>query len=115
MLIGVPAETDLAETRVAATPETVKKFAGLGAEVALEHGAGAKAGFQDAEYQLAGARLVSADDALGADVVLKVRRPNPGEIGLLKPDALVIATMDPYGHGEATEEMAKAEIGRAHV
>ena len=55
MLIGVPAETDPAEMRVAATPETVRKFAGLGADVSVEHGAGAKAGFPDAEYQSAGA------------------------------------------------------------
>ena len=46
MLIGVPAETDPAETRVAASPETVKKFVALGAEVAVEHGAGLKAGFR---------------------------------------------------------------------
>ena len=110
MLIGVPAETDLAETRVAATPETVKKFVGLGAEVAVEHGAGAKAGFPDAEYQSAGARLVSTEEALGADVVLKVRRPNASEVARLKPDALVIATMDPYGHRDAIEAMAKARV-----
>ena len=71
MLIAAPAETDPGETRVAATPETVKKFVGLGAEVAVEHGAGAKAGFPDAEYQSAGARLVDAEEALGADVVLE--------------------------------------------
>ena len=59
MLIGVPAETDPAETRVAASPETVKKFVALGADVAVEHGAGLKAGFVDADYQAAGARLVS--------------------------------------------------------
>src|SRR5277367_1777550 len=110
MLIGVPAETDLAETRVAATPETVKKFIGLGAEVSVEHGAGAKAGFPDAEYQSAGARLVSTEEALGADVVLKVRRPNASEVARLKPGALVIATMDPYGHRDAIEAMAKARI-----
>jgi NAD(P) transhydrogenase subunit alpha len=110
MLIAAPTETDTGETRVAATPETVKKFVGLGADVAIEHGAGAKAGFTDAEYQSAGARLVSAEDALGADVVLKVRRPNAAEIEHLKPDALVIATMDPYGHRDAIEAMAKAGI-----
>jgi H+-translocating NAD(P) transhydrogenase subunit alpha len=110
MLIGVPTETDLAETRVAATPETVKKFVGLGAEVAIEHGAGAKAGFPDADYHSAGARLVSADEALGANMVLKVRRPSAGEIARLKPDALVIATMDPYGHRDAIETIAKAGI-----
>jgi NAD(P) transhydrogenase subunit alpha len=110
MLIGVPAETDLGETRVAATPETVKKFVGLGAEVAVEYCAGAKAGFSDAEYQSAGARLVSADGALGADVALKVLRPNADEIARLKPDALVIATMDLYGHTDSVETMAKAGL-----
>jgi H+-translocating NAD(P) transhydrogenase subunit alpha len=106
MLIGVPAETDPSETRVAASPETVKKFAGLGAEVAVQRGAGLKAGVVDAEYEAAGARLVGAEEALGADVVLKVRRPSAAEIGLLKSGALVVATMDPYGHQEAIEAMA---------
>jgi H+-translocating NAD(P) transhydrogenase subunit alpha len=110
MLIGAPAETDPAETRVAASPETVKKFVGLGAEVAVESGAGAEAGFPDAEYQSAGARLVSAEEALGADLVLKVQRPSAEEVGRLKPGALVIATMDPYGHREAIEAMAKAGV-----
>src|SRR3984957_5001764 len=108
MLIGVPAETDVAETRVAATPETVKKFVGLGAEVAIEYGAGAKAGFPDAEYQLAGARLISADEGLGSEGVRKVHRPKADESARLNPDALVIATMDPYGQSDAVETMAKA-------
>ena len=108
MLIAAPAETDPEETRVAATPETVKKFVGLGAEVAIEHGAGAKSGFPDAEYTSAGARLVSAEEAFGADLVLKVRRPTANEIARLKPDAIVIATMDPYGHRDPIEAMAKA-------
>jgi H+-translocating NAD(P) transhydrogenase subunit alpha len=108
MRIAAPAETDPGETRVSATPETVKKFVGLGAEVAVESGAGAQAGFPDAEYQAVGAVLVSAEEALGADVVLKVRRPSAGEISRLKPGAIVIATMDPYGHVDAIETMAKA-------
>ena len=110
MLIGVPAETDPAETRVAATPETVKKFVGLGADVSVEYGAGAKAGFPDVDYQSAAARLVSAEEALGADLVLKVRRPNGGEIPRLKSDAVVVATMDPYEHRDAIETMAKAGV-----
>jgi NAD(P) transhydrogenase subunit alpha len=110
MLIAAPTETDPGETRVAATPETIKKFIGLGAETAIEHGAGAKAGFPDADYVSAGARIVSAEEALAADVVLKVRRPNASEIERLKPDALVIATMDPYGHDDAVETMARAGI-----
>jgi NAD(P) transhydrogenase subunit alpha len=110
MRIAAPAETDPGETRVSATPETVKKFVGLGAEVAIESGAGAQAGFPDAEYHAAGAVLVSAEEALGADVVLKVRRPSVGEISRLKPGAIVIATMDPYGHVDAIETMAKAGV-----
>ena len=110
MLIAAPTETDSGETRVAATPETVKKFVAIGAEVAIERGAGAKAGFPDGEYQSAGARLVSTDEALGADLVLKVRRPNADEIARLKPNAMVIATMDPYGHRDAIETMAKAGV-----
>jgi H+-translocating NAD(P) transhydrogenase subunit alpha len=108
MRIAAPAETDPGETRVSATPETVKKFIGLGAEVVIGNGAGAQAGFPDAEYEAAGAVLVSAEEALGADVVLKVRRPSAGEISHLKPGAVVIATMDPYGHSDAIEAMAKA-------
>jgi len=110
MLIGVPAEKDPAETRVAATPETVKKFIGLGADVAVEHGAGVEAGVPDADFQAAGARLVSAPEALGADVVLKVRRPKPEEIAALKNGALVVAVMDPYGHVEAIDALAKAGV-----
>src|SRR5208282_4638263 len=110
MLIGAPAETHPAETRVAATPETVKKFIGLGAEVAVEHGAGVEAGFPDAEYQSAGARLVLAEEALAADLVLKVLRPTAREVTHLKPDAVVIAIMDPYGHRDAIDAMAKAGV-----
>ena len=110
MLIGVVAETDPAETRVATTPETVKKFIGLGAEVAVESGAGLKAGVIDADFANAGARIVTAAEAFGADVVLKVRRPSATELGLVKPRALVVAIMDPYGHTDAVQAMAKAGV-----
>src|SRR5579863_4911766 len=111
MLIGVAAEVDPSETRVAATPETVKKLIALGAEVAVEQGAGLRAGMTDADYQSAGARLTGAADALSeADVLLKVRRPNAGELAKIKRGALVIATMDPYGHDQAIAAMAAAGV-----
>jgi H+-translocating NAD(P) transhydrogenase subunit alpha len=111
MLIGVVAEVDPSETRVAATPETVKKFIGLGAEFVVEHGAGLKAGVTDADYQGAGARLADAAQTLGeADVLLKVRRPTDLELARMKRGALVAAIMDPYGHHEAMESMAKAGV-----
>ncbi len=79
MRIAVLAETDRSEPRVAATPETVKKLLGLGAEVAVQAGAGAASGFADADYAAAGASIAAnaKDTVAGADVVLRVRRPSP--------------------------------------
>jgi NAD(P) transhydrogenase subunit alpha len=110
MLIGVVAETDPLETRVAASAETVKKFIALGADVAVERGAGVAAGVTDADYQAAGAQLTGSAEALGADIVLKVRRPGSVELSHFKSGALVIATMDPYGHQDAVDAMAKAGV-----
>lgn len=109
MKIAVAAEADRAEPRVAATPETVKKMIGLGAEVAVQPGAGIKSGILDADYTAAGA-TVSADALSGADVVLKVRRPEQGELSNYGKGALVIAIMDPYGNDAALKAMADAGV-----
>ena len=109
MKIAIAAETDPAEPRVSATPETVKKMLALGAEVAVERGAGLRAGILDADYQAAGA-TVGEGAAKGADVVLKVRRPAPNEWSAYKKGALVIAIMDPYGNEAALKQMAEAGI-----
>jgi len=109
MRIAVARETDSAEDRVAATPETVRKMKSLGAEVVVEPGAGVKSGFPDTEYTAAGATIVK-DAAKDADVVLKVRRPGALEVGLYKPGALVIAIMDPFGNDAALKAMADAGI-----
>src|SRR5260221_11211213 len=99
MLIGVVAETDPLETRVAASAETVKRFVALGAAFVVQHGAGLSAGVTDAEYEGAGARMASAADVLAsADVLLKVRRPSGMELSQIKRGAVVVAVMDPYGH-----------------
>jgi len=110
--IAVLAETDKAEPRVAATPETVKKFIGLGAEVAIEAGAGAAAGVSDADYAAAGAQLVRdrASALTGADVALRVRRPAAAELAGAKPDIAVVAIMDPFGHEAALAELARAGV-----
>jgi H+-translocating NAD(P) transhydrogenase subunit alpha len=111
MLIGVVAETDPLETRVAASPETVKKFIALGAEFAVQHGAGTGAGVSDADYEGAGARMASAAEVLsGVDVLLKVRRPSGVELTQIKRGALIVGMMDPYGHVPAIEAMAKAGV-----
>jgi NAD(P) transhydrogenase subunit alpha len=109
MRIAVARETDPVEDRVAATPDTVKKMKGLGAEVAVEPGAGTKSGIPDTEFIAAGATVV--DSAVeGADVVLKVRRPTSSELARYKRGALVIAVMDPYGEDAALKAMADAGI-----
>jgi NAD(P) transhydrogenase subunit alpha len=111
MKIAVPAEADKTETRVAATPETVKKFIGLGAEVAVETGAGAGARVTDAEFAGAGARLGDKAATLGgADIVIKVRRPADGELSYYKPGALVVGIMDPYGNEPALKALADAKL-----
>ncbi len=109
MKIAIAAEIDSAETRVAGTPETVKKFKALGAEVAVEPGAGVKSGMLDDEYQAAGA-TISADAAGNADIVLKVKRPDGSDLAKYKRGALVIAIMDPYGNDAALKAMADAGV-----
>ena len=109
MKIAIVAEADPAEPRVAATPDTVKKMLGLGAEVAIEPGAGVMSGMLDADYAAAGA-TVAKDAASNADVVLKVRRPAESELAAYKKGALVIAIMDPYGNDAALAAMARAGI-----
>jgi NAD(P) transhydrogenase subunit alpha len=112
MRIAIPAEAKGTETRVAATPETVKKFLGLGASVTVEKGAGLTAGISDTEYEAAGASLAASGKAAlkDADIVLKVRRPAAAELEQMKAGAIVVATMDPYGQEEALAAMAKANV-----
>src|SRR5829696_2359537 len=112
MRIAVLSETDGAETRVSATPETVKKYKTLGADVVVQAGAGAKAGIPDADFEAAGASIAkTAKDALkDADVILKVRRPAEGELSGAKPGALLIAIMHPYGQEAALKALADARV-----
>ena len=109
MKVAVVAEVDAGEPRVAATPETIKKMIGLGAEVAVEPRAGVKSGILDADYAAAGAS-VAHDAVNGADIVLKVRRPQAAEAARYKKGAIVIAIMDPYGHEDALRALAEAGL-----
>jgi NAD(P) transhydrogenase subunit alpha len=98
MQIGVPAETRPGETRVAATPETVKKLAAGGRHAILvQSGAGVAASVPDREFEAAGAKIVPGpQDFSGADIVLKVRGPQDAEIGLFKRGAIVVGLLNPY-------------------
>jgi NAD(P) transhydrogenase subunit alpha len=109
MRIAIARETDPGEPRVAATPDTVKRMIGFGAEVAVEPGAGEGSGILDADFTTAGATLAK-DAVKGADIVLKVRRPTPAELKTYKKGALVIALMDPYGDAAVVKSFADAGI-----
>ena len=109
MKIAVAKEIDPLEPRVAASPDTVKKFKALGAEVVIEPGAGIKSGVPDAEFTAAGATV--SDDALkDADIIIKVKRPEASELANYRRGALVFAIMDPYGNDAALKAMADAGI-----
>src|ERR1700719_4349727 len=109
MKIAVAKEIDPSEPRVAASPDTVKKFKALGVDVAVEPGAGIKSGLPDSEFTAAGA-TVAADALKDADIVIKVKRPEASELGNYKRGALVIAIMDPYGNEAALKIMADAGV-----
>lgn len=95
MRIGIPRELHSGETRVAATPETVKKLTGFGT-VVVERGAGAAAHFSDEAYAAAGATLGSAAEALSSDIVLKVRAPGPDELPAMRAGAVLIGMLNPH-------------------
>ena len=107
--IAVPAENDPSEHRVAATPETVKRFKAAGAVVVVQADAGRPSGFYDDAYRAAGAEVAgSASEVVrDADIVLRVRRPSAADLDGLKHGAAVIAVMDPYGHEDAIRSLAE--------
>ena len=112
MRIAVPAENHSIETRVAVTPETIKKLAALGAEVVVQTGAGSASGIPDADFEAAGAQIAAslAEAVAGAQVILAVRRPAAADLAGAAPGAAVIAIMDPYGHVEALAALAHAGL-----
>src|ERR1700735_2993920 len=109
MKIAAAKEIDPTEPRVAVSPDTIKKFKALGAEVVIEPGAGIKSGLPDSEFTAVGA-TVSADAVKDADIVIKVKRPEASELANYKRGALVIAIMDPYGNDAALKTMADAGV-----
>ena len=112
MKIAVLKEPDPEEGRVAITPETAKRFIGLGATVFVEAGAGLRSLILDFDYTMVGAVMAetAADTVRDADVVLTVRRPSPEVLSQLKKGALAIAMMDPYGDDAAIKAMADTGV-----
>ena len=96
MRIGVPLETRPEETRVAATPETVKKLISQGHSVVIQKDAGVQASQPDSAYEAVGATIGSAADAFGAEIVLKVRAPEAAELKQIKSGSVLIGMLDPF-------------------
>ena len=109
--IAVTSE-DANETRVAVSPDTVKKLKGLGCTIRVENGAGQKSNFSDDLFEKAGAEIVAnADSALdGADVLLRVRRPDKDQLSKLSSGAIAAAMLDPYGAGEELKPLAETGV-----
>ncbi|MDN4490934.1 Re/Si-specific NAD(P)(+) transhydrogenase subunit alpha [Demequina sp. SYSU T00068] len=110
MKIGVPAETRAGERLVAASPASVAQLIKLGYEVAIEAGAGTSASFLDAQYEEAGATLVDAATAWGADIVTCVNAPKPAQIKLLREGATLVATMAPHSNERLVTSLAKRGV-----
>ncbi len=109
MHIGVSAETRANEARVAATPETVKKLVTQGHRVTVQSGAGLPASYIDETYASAGADIVDAAMAFGAEIVLKVQSPTESEVGMFKPGAVLIGMLDPFNK-DNTARLASANV-----
>lgn len=96
LIIGVPLEIKSEEQRVAVTPETVKKMLALGCRVLVQKGAGERASLPDAAYLAVGAESVSAKEVFNANIILKVRAPEPAEIKAMSAGTVLIGLLEPF-------------------
>ena len=112
MRLAIPRETHPGENRASVTPETVKKLVRLGADLAIEAGAGAGAGFSDEAYAAEGASVVTDRDALlgSADMVLRLRKPELEEVAKLKAGCIHVSYLDPFNEHELIREFAAKSI-----
>ena len=106
MLIGIPKEVNVGETRVAGSPETAKKLLKLGYEVCVERGAGRLASFPDEAYVEAGARIVDKDEVWASDIVVCVDMPTDSELALMHRDAMLITRMRMEANPDLVEVFA---------
>ncbi|BDC45505.1 Re/Si-specific NAD(P)(+) transhydrogenase subunit alpha [Paraburkholderia terrae] len=107
MRIGIPAESRAGETRVAGTPETVRKLAALGHQLMVETGAGERACFPDDAYAQAGATLAPSAQVWDTDLVLKVQAPTDAELAYLKRGSLLVGMLNPFDADHAARICAK--------
>ncbi|MEO5341779.1 MAG: Re/Si-specific NAD(P)(+) transhydrogenase subunit alpha [Gammaproteobacteria bacterium SHHR-1] len=110
MKIAVPKESRADESRVALTPEMVKKLHAKGFEIGLEQDAGLAAGFDDAAYQEAGAQILSPDEAWSGELVIKLRKPSLEEAGRLREGAVLICHLEPCTQDEVIRALLAKNI-----
>jgi H+-translocating NAD(P) transhydrogenase subunit alpha len=109
MLIGIPAETLAGETRVAVTPETVKKLIAQGHILRIQSGAGVAASVTDAAFTAAGAEITDAAGAFGCDLVLKVRNTTEAETKMLKSGSALVGMLNPF-EADGLQRLATAGV-----
>ncbi len=109
MLIGIPTETTVGETRVAITPETARKLKAQGHTVRVQSGAGLAASVTDAAYQAAGVDITDAVGAFDCELVLKVRNPTPSESALMKPETALVGMLNPFD-AQGLQQLAAAGL-----
>ncbi len=109
MLIGIPTETLAGETRVAVTPETVKKLTAQGHQLRIQTGAGVAASVTDAAFTAAGAEITDAAGAFGCDLVLKVRNTTESEIKMLKSGGTLVGMLNPF-EADGLQRLATAGV-----
>ena len=108
--IGVPAETAAGERRVALVPDVVKRLTQQGMSVRVERGAGAGAFITDAEYEAAGAQIVTREEAWASDLVVHVQPPSEEEIALLRSGSVYIGFLNPLDRPEVVEKLARQGV-----
>lgn len=110
MLIGIPKEPKAGQTLVSATPDAVSKLIKLGYDVCVETGAGAAASYLDAQYEMAGARVVGKPEAWGADIVVCLDAPTDAELLLVKRGATMLSRLNPHSNPQLIERFEKMGI-----
>ena len=110
MLLSAIKENDNNETRVSISPESVKLFSRLGFEIIIENGAGEMSGYQNSNYEEAGAKIGTRSECLKADVCLCVRMPSNEDIDNLKRNSLLIGILNPYENKSLFSNLIKNNI-----
>ena len=110
MIIGLPKENRVDESRVALTPEAIRKLVKKGFKVWVEKSSGTKAGFPDSDYSMEGVELTDAKTAWSAEIVVKIHRPTVDEVSLLKKGSVLICLIEPYLQDGLLEKLAQAGV-----